>query len=74
MRKPGEPIYLRKHMLALFLTVVATVALPRIYELMAGPLSFEARWLSGMVIAVVGAMGLYVLFRGTAANEPEKKE
>lgn len=69
-RKPGEPIYLRKHMLALVLAVLATIVLPRLYEVLVGPLSFMGRFLSGMVIAVAAGIGLYFLFRSSAENQP----
>ncbi len=74
MRKPGEPIYLRKHVLALLLALLATVVLPRIYELLVGPLSLEARLLSGLTIGVAGGLALYFSFRESARNEPENKE
>ena len=69
-RKPGEPIYLRKHMVALVLAVLATIILPRLYEIFVGPLTFTGRFLSGMVIAVAAGIGLYFLFRSSAENEP----
>lgn len=74
MRKPGEPIYLRKHVLAVSVAILATVVLPRVYELVAGPMSLEARLLSGVAIAVAAGVALYLLFRGSAANEPDRKE
>lgn len=74
MRKPGEPIYLRKHLLALALTVVASVTVPYAYELLMGPLSLEGRYLFGMAIAVLGAAVLLAIFRRTAVNEPERRE
>jgi hypothetical protein len=69
-RKPGEPIYLRKHMVALVLALLATIVLPRLYELFVGPLTFTGRFLAGMVIAVAAGIGLYFLFRSSAENEP----
>lgn len=69
-RKPGEPIYLRKHMVALVLALLATIVLPRLYEVFVAPLSFTGRFLSGMVIAVGAGIGLYFLFRSSAENEP----
>ena len=39
MRKPGEPIYLRIHLIALALVIAATVALPHVAEVFVGPLS-----------------------------------
>ncbi|HSE58958.1 MAG TPA: hypothetical protein VLA99_09680 [Nitrospiraceae bacterium] len=69
-RKPGEPIYLRKHMVALVLALLATIVLPRLYEIVVGPLSFTGRFLSGLVIAVAAGIGLYFLFRSSAQNQP----
>ncbi len=74
MRKPGEPIYLRKHLIALIVAVIGTVALPSLYELLIGPLSPEARLVSVVVLAAGAGVGLYVMFRDTATNEPERKE
>ncbi|MFO0775680.1 MAG: hypothetical protein U0172_13550 [Nitrospiraceae bacterium] len=74
MRKPGEPIYLRKHLLALLLTVVATVTVPSVYELAVAPLSMEARYLFALAIGVVGGVVLLGLFRESAKNEPERRE
>lgn len=69
-RKPGEPIYLRKHMVALVLALLATIVLPRLYEVFVAPLSFTGRYLSGLVIAVAAGIGLYFLFRSSAQNQP----
>jgi hypothetical protein len=70
MRKPGEPIYLRRHLLVLAIAVIAPVALPRMYELLVGPLSFGARMLAGLAIAIGGGIVLYVLYNSTAQNQP----
>jgi hypothetical protein len=70
MRKPGEPIYLWIHLLALLLVIVATVALPRAAEFFLGPLSFGTRALAGLGIAVAGGIGLYVLYNSSARNQP----
>ena len=56
MRKPGEPIYLWIHLLALLLVIVAAVALPRA--------------LAGVGIAVAGGIALYLLYNSSARNEP----
>jgi hypothetical protein len=69
-RKPGEPIYLRKHMVALVLALLATIVLPRLYEVFVSPLSFTGRFLAGMVIAIAAGIGLYFLFRSSAENQP----
>ena len=70
MRKPGEPIYLCIHLLALLLVIVATVALPRVAEFVVGPLSFGTRALAGLGIAVAGGIALYLLYNSSARNEP----
>ncbi|CBK40552.1 exported protein of unknown function [Nitrospira defluvii] len=70
MRKPGEPIYLWIHLLALLLVIVATVALPRAAEFFVGPLSFGTRALAGLCIAVAGGIGLYLLYNSSARNQP----
>ena len=70
MRKPGEPIYLRVHMVALALAVVAPIALPRLYELFVGPLSFTNRVVAGIVIAAGAGVALYLIYRSSARNEP----
>lgn len=72
MRKPGEPIYLRSHMVALALAVVAPLALPRLYEFFAGPISFGMRMVAGMLIAGVAGVVLYRLYGSSARNEPER--
>jgi hypothetical protein len=69
-RKPGEPIYLRKHMVALVLALLATIVLPRLYEVFVSPLSFTGRFLAGMVIAIAAGIGLYFLFRSSSENQP----
>lgn len=70
MRKPGEPIYLRIHLIALALVLAATVALPRLVELFVGPLGFGTHALLGLGIAVLGGMALYRLYNASARNEP----
>lgn len=70
MRKPGEPIYLWIHLIALALVVAATVVLPRFVELFVGPLSFGTRALAGLCIAVAGGIALYLLYNSSARNEP----
>ena len=69
-RKPGEPIYLRVHIVALGLAVVASLALPRLYELIFGPISLGARLISGLIIAVVAGIVLYRTYQSSARNEP----
>ena len=70
MKKPGEPIYLRMHMIALALAVVASIALPRLYEVFFGPISFGVRLVSGLGIAIVAGVVLYLTYQSSARNEP----
>lgn len=70
MRKPGEPIYLRGHMLALMVAVVAPVLVPHLYEALVGPLGFAGRMTFGLFIAVGAGTALYFLYRASARNEP----
>lgn len=69
-RKPGEPIYLRIHMVALALAVVASIAIPRLYELFFGPISLGARLIAGLIIAVFAGGVLYRTYQSSARNEP----
>jgi hypothetical protein len=70
MRKPGEPIYLRIHLIALAVVIAATVALPRLAEVIVGPLSFWTRAVAGVGIAIAGGIALYLLYNSSARNEP----
>ncbi|GMV51021.1 MAG: hypothetical protein NBKEAIPA_03047 [Nitrospirae bacterium] len=70
MRKPGEPIYLWAHLIALLFVVLSTVALPRLAEWVVGPLSFGTQVLVGLAIAVVGGILLYRVFNPSARNQP----
>lgn len=70
MRKPGEPIYQRRHMLALVLAVVAPIVLPRLYEITAGPLNLTTRMVAGILIAVAAGVLLYWLYSSSARNQP----
>lgn len=70
MRKSGEPIYLRVHLLALAAVIAASVALPRLAEVLVGPLSFKTRAIAGLGIAIAGGIALYLLYNSSARNEP----
>jgi hypothetical protein len=70
MRKSGEPIYLRVHMLALALAVASAVIVPRLYEVFVGPLSLTMRVGIGMLIAGGAGVALYFIYRSSARNEP----
>ena len=70
MRKPGEPIYLRIHILALAVAVAAAVIIPRLYEVFVGALGFTTRVSVGVLIAAGAGVMLYFIYRSTARNEP----
>jgi hypothetical protein len=57
-------------MVALVLAVVASIAIPRLYELVFGPIGLGARLVSGLIIAVVAGVVLYRTYQSTARNEP----
>ena len=69
-RKPGEPIYLKRHMLGLTLAVVSPILLPLLYHRYIGPLSFATRFVAGLLIALIGSLVLYFTYRSSAQNEP----
>jgi Na+/melibiose symporter-like transporter len=69
-RKPGEPIYLKHHMLGLALAVVSPILLPFLYHRYVEPLSFDTLFFAGMIIALIGSLALYFAYRSSAQNEP----
>ena len=72
MRKPGEPIYLRSHMVALAVAVIAPLALPGLYEFFVGPISLGMRMIAGILIAAGAGIVLYRFYSSSARNEPER--
>ncbi len=69
-RKPGEPIYLKHHILGLAVAVVAPILLPLLYHRYIAPLSFTTIYVASLIIAVIGSIALYVIYRSSAQNEP----
>jgi hypothetical protein len=69
-RKPGEPIYLKRHILGLALAVIFPILLPLLYHHYIGPLSFTIRFVAALVIAFVASLVLYFTYRASAQNEP----
>lgn len=69
-RKPGEPIYLKRHLLGLVLAVVTPIALPLLYHRYVGPLSFVTQLIAALLIALIGSLVLYFTYRASARNEP----
>jgi hypothetical protein len=68
-RKPGEPIYLKRHMLGLALAVVSPILLPLLYHRYIAPLSFDILFAAGLIIALIGSIVLYFTYRASAQNE-----
>ena len=60
-RKPGEPIYLKRHMLGLTLAVVSPILLPFLYHRYIAPLSFTTIYVASLIIAVIGSIALYFI-------------
>lgn len=69
-RKPGEPIYLARHMLALALAVGLPLVLLQLYKMYVGPITFGAQIVAGFFISVVAGIALYLTYRSSAKNHP----
>jgi hypothetical protein len=69
MRKPGEPIYLRRHMIALALAVILPIVVLQLYKIYVGRISFEIQMGIAITIAVVAGLGLYLTYRSSARNQ-----
>ena len=69
-RKPGEPIYLKSHILGLAVAVAAPILLPLLYHRYIAPLSFTTIYVASLIIAVIGSIALYFIYRSSAQNEP----
>ena len=69
-RKPGEPIYLRRHIIALILAVGLPVVLLQLYKIYVGPVSFGAQMGFGILISILAGAILYYTYRSSAQNQP----
>ena len=69
-RKPGEPIYLKRHMLGLALAVASSILLPLLYHRYVDPLSFTTILIASLIIALIGSIALYFTYRSSAQSEP----
>jgi hypothetical protein len=69
-RKPGEPIYLKRHILGLALAVIAPILLPLLYHRYIAPVSFATIFVASLIIALIGSIALYFAYRSSAQNEP----
>jgi hypothetical protein len=70
MRKPGEPIYLRRHMISLAIAVGLPLILLRLYNVYIGPISFGIQLAAGALISILAGVALYHMYRSSARNEP----
>ncbi len=69
-RKPGEPIYLRRHMIALTLAIVLPLILLQLYKIYVGPLSFDFQLGVALFLSVILGLALHLAYRSSARNEP----
>jgi len=69
-RKPGEPIYLRRHIIALALAVGLPVVLLQLYKIYIGPVSFDAQIGFGLLVSILAGIILTRAYRSSAQNEP----
>ncbi|HEU5406658.1 MAG TPA: hypothetical protein VFU48_02755 [Nitrospira sp.] len=68
-RKPGEPIYQRRHLVALALAVGLPVVLLQLYKVYIGPVSFEAQMGFGILVSILAGIILYYTYRSSAQNQ-----
>lgn len=68
-RKPGEPIYLRRHMVALALAVVLPIVVLQLYKIYVEPVSFGAQMGFGILISILAGIVLYFTYRSSAQNQ-----
>lgn len=69
-RKPGEPIYLRRHMIALAGAVALPIVLLQLYKYYVGPLSFDIQLAVVLIVSILAGLLLHRLYRSSAQNEP----
>jgi hypothetical protein len=70
MRKPGEPIYQRRHLLGLALALLLPLVLLQLYKIYVGPISFGVQLVVGCLLSVAAGLALYLMYRSSAKNEP----
>ncbi|MBX3302233.1 MAG: hypothetical protein KF693_08455 [Nitrospira sp.] len=69
-RKPGEPIYLRRHMIALILAVILPLVILQLYKIYIGPVSFDFQIGVGLLLSVILGLALHLAYRSSAKNQP----
>jgi hypothetical protein len=70
MRKPGEPIYLRGHIIALALAVGLPIMALQLYKIYVGPISFGMQLGFVLLISILSGFLLYFMFRSSSRNQP----
>jgi len=68
-RKTGEPIYLRRHMIALALAVGLPIILLQFCKIYVGPISFAVQMGFGVLISIFAGIVLYLTYRSSAQNQ-----
>ncbi|HEV2172088.1 MAG TPA: hypothetical protein VGR71_00900 [Nitrospira sp.] len=68
-RKAGEPIYLRRHMVALALAVSLPIILLQLYKIYGGPISFVVQMGIGILVSIFAGIILYLTYRSSAQNQ-----
>ena len=68
-RKPGEPIYLRRHLLSLVLAVGLPVVLLQLYKIYMNSVSFDAQMGFGILVSILAGIILYYTYRSSARNQ-----
>jgi hypothetical protein len=69
-RKPGEPIYLRRHMIALVLAIILPLIFLQLYKIYVGPLSFDFQLGVELFLSVILGLALHLTYRSSAKNQP----
>ena len=69
-RKPGEPIYLRRHIVALTGAIVFPIVLLQLYKIYIGPLSFDLQLGVALAVSILAGLILSRAYRSSAQNEP----
>lgn len=69
-RKPGEPIYSRRHIISLALAVGLPLVLLQLYKIYIGPIDFGTQLLVIIITSVFAGAALYLTYRSSAKNQP----
>jgi len=69
MRKPGEPIYLRRHMAVLLLAICLPIVVLQMYKIYVEPISFGKQLVFVLIISICIGLLLHLAYRRSARNE-----